>query len=59
MALISRNTYRPGQIAALGMQREHVRIVSRLAGACRIWRAFSDRSKAVSVMADAVEETIG
>lgn len=58
MALVSRNTYRPGQIRALGMQREHVRIVAQTAASCTMWRLPGDRSQPVSAIADAVEKTV-
>jgi hypothetical protein len=58
MALITRNTYRPAQIAALGMQREHVQMVSRMAQTCTIWRQMSDRTKPVSAGAERVEAIV-
>jgi len=58
MALVSRNTYRPKQIIALGMQHEHVRIVAQTASACTMWRLPGDRSQSVGALADIVEEAV-
>lgn len=59
MALITRNTYRPAQISALGVQREHVQVVARIAKACTMWRVIGNRTRTVNAMADAVEGMIG
>ncbi|MBS0472122.1 MAG: hypothetical protein JSR60_13695 [Proteobacteria bacterium] len=54
MALVSRNTYRPAQIGALGMEHEHVRIVARTVGVCRMWRVKGDRTRPVAEMAEGI-----
>jgi hypothetical protein len=56
MAMISRNTYRPGHIRPLGKQHEHVRIVARVASACRIASFPGKGALPVTVLADRVEE---
>jgi len=59
MALVSRHTYRPSNIRPLGMQKEHVRIVSQTAAACTVLRLSNDRSKPVGDMAAIVEAIVG
>lgn len=58
LALISRHTYRPGQILPLGVQKEHVRIVARVAAACRMFRLPGERSLPVAVLADRAERAV-
>ncbi|HXC56372.1 MAG TPA: hypothetical protein VNU97_13835 [Rhizomicrobium sp.] len=58
MALVSRNTYRPGQIKALGMQKAHVHIVARIATACAIHRLPGKGALPLAALAEAVERMV-
>jgi len=58
MALISRHTYRASHIQPLGMQRQHVRLVARLASACRMFTLPGDKSLPVGKLADAIETMV-
>lgn len=55
MAVISRNTYRPAHIQPLGVQKEHVQIVARVAASCAVLRLLSDRALSPAALADVVE----
>jgi hypothetical protein len=59
MALVTRNTYRPAHITALGMQREHVRIVAQAALTCVMFQLPGERALSVTALADMVEEALG
>jgi hypothetical protein len=55
MALVTRNTYRPGHIRPLGMQQDHVQIAARVASACAMFRLPGGRTATAGELADMVE----
>ena len=58
MALVSRHAYRSNHIRPLGMQREHVQIVARVASACAMYKLPGERAMTVAALADPVERTL-
>jgi HPr Serine kinase C-terminal domain len=58
MAMISRNTYRPTHIAALGMRERHVRIVAQVVSASAVHRLANDKSLPPARLADAFEAMV-
>ncbi len=54
MALLSRNTYRPKHILPLGMQKQHVQILSQVASVCSMLQLCS-RSEPAGRLADKIE----
>jgi len=59
MALVTRNTYRSTHIRPLGMQRDHVRIVAKVASTCAMFRLPGGRTATPAELADMVEAQMG
>lgn len=55
MGIVSRNTYRSSHIKPLGMQKDHIQIVSRVVSHCRLDRLRGGRTRPLDVLADAAE----
>jgi hypothetical protein len=59
LALLSHNTYRPRQIAALGQLSAHVRIVARTASTTAVYRLEGARRLRIGTLADHLGEIAG
>lgn len=58
MSVMSRHAFRPGQIAALGVQKQHLQMALTVASQCAVGSLFGARLLPVERLADRVEEAM-